>query len=157
MKNVLLLPVFLLLISITSLAQKKMIIINHTACEWCGTVYMDLPNSTGPSTQVHNTTFATVIGVPVASTLNIIAPTTTWYDGAKFPQLYDPQWIWSFYELAPCMCRSNKVEVSGTDQGQSTYATSLYGSSVLDNNPCCGDNTITWTDLNNGDVQIDIY
>lgn len=129
MKNFLFVSSFLLLFSFSALAQKKMIIINHTACEWCGTVYMDEPNSIGSTTRVNNTSFATVIGVPLASTLNIIAPSTTWYKGG-ISQLYDPQWIWSFYELAPCRCLSNKVEVSGTDQGQSTYATSLYGSSV---------------------------
>lgn len=155
MKNLLLASIAMLFLTVSSLAQKKMVIINHTACEWCGKVYMDDPNSSSAINQVNTVSFATVIGVPVASTLNIVAPSTSWFKGPPIP--YDPMWIWSFYELAPCKCLSNVVRVSGTDQGQLTYATSLYGSSVSDNNPCCGDNTITWTDLNNGDVQIDIY
>jgi len=136
-------------------AQKTMIIVNHTPCEWWITPYMDFPWGLGPGgTEVHTTTFSNLVA---PNTWSVIAPSWPWYDNLNNPvPAFDIAWIWCYVTLSPASCKGYGVKLSGTDMGQSTWATSIMPSST-GLVSCCGDNTITWTDLNNGNVQIDIW
>lgn len=156
MKKLILAAVLMFSFAALARAQKTMIIVNHTPCEWWITPYMDFPGGPGPNgSEVHTTKFANYIG---PSTLNVVAPSWPWYDYLNNPvPAYDPAWIWCYVSLSPALCTGPFVRVSGTDIGQSTWATSFFPSSSIVSTCYSGDHTITWTDLNNGNVQIDIW
>ncbi|MBS1616150.1 MAG: hypothetical protein JST06_08555 [Bacteroidetes bacterium] len=154
MKKLFLAATLILSFAAMAQAQKTMIIVNHTPCEWWITPYMDYPWGPGPcGSEVHTTTFSNLIA---PNTWNVVASSWSWKDCSSGSMAYDPAWIWCYVTLSPALCKAYTVKLSGTDMGQSTWATSVFPSSMGLVN-CCGDNTITWTDLGNGNVQIDIW
>ncbi|MBS1630246.1 MAG: hypothetical protein JST27_09330 [Bacteroidetes bacterium] len=155
MKKLFLSAILILSFASMAQAQKKMIIVNHTPCEWWITPRMDYsPGSGTCGTTVHTTTFSNLVA---PNTWNVVAASWPWTTNCGgVPTSYDPAWIWCYVTLSPALCTNLMVTLSGTDMGQSTWATSKYPSSTGLVN-CCGDNTFTWTDLGNGNVQIDIW
>lgn len=141
MKKLILAALLMFSFAVMTQAQKTMIIVNHTPCEWLITPRMDFPWGGGPcGTVVKTTTFANLVAPNI---WNVVAPSWPWGpDCGSGMTPYDPTWIWCYVSLSPAMCKGYSVRLSGTDMGQSTWATSVFPSSTGLVN-CCGDNTFT--------------